>query len=215
VFRNNKLVFETAIKDTPNNTIEMVECNPHEDPAIFFDAIEMSDTTGETTFLLQPSQPVTINVSSDDDKFHRPASKASHPKPHQYEQWPEEIQKIHEKQQKLKANTCRKCSFAARNLNDLHKHIDSSPHGCMEVYEPKIRCYICNRMFMMVKSKANHVQRDHVDSVQKECHICEQSLRETPRTYENHLRRHFESPTNLCVSLFLASSFGFCHYHLV
>lgn len=201
IFRNNKLV--------PESSIQKIN-----EPKYLFEAIEMDTTanSAETTFILEQrdsSPDVTfiddnvIELSSDDEKIKPNRRKAIHTSHRVYEQWPEEIQKSLEKQRKQKEKTCKKCHFTASNSNKLLKHIDSSTINCLEAYKPKVKCYICNKMFMMMKSKTAHVKRDHVNCVQKECHICEQSLRETPQTYENHLRKHFESPTNLCVSFFI------------
>ncbi|KAG5666398.1 hypothetical protein PVAND_014427 [Polypedilum vanderplanki] len=216
VYRKDKLVYENHLSKSsesePIADIEIVKCKPDVKPTFIFEEIEMN--SNQTTFFIENSDSssfdVTVNkcegiieLSSDEEKeksFSEPTTNSQHNNfERQYEQWPEEIQKQLEKQQKLKNKTCKKCNYLAKNMKSLHKHIDNSSINCMEFYEPKFKCYICNKMFLMLKSKINHVNRDHFNEVRKECHLCQQSLRETPQTYENHLRKHFESPTHLCV----------------
>ncbi|KAG5666923.1 hypothetical protein PVAND_014928 [Polypedilum vanderplanki] len=180
-----------------------------EEPTYLFEAFEMDNNQagGETTFMVeQPASSPEVTFMSDDDEpavelssddeplvLKKTARKTSQKK---YEQWPELLEK---KKQKTASKICKKCNYEANTLLELNRHIDHSSHNCLESYEPKLKCYICNRMFMLQIEKLKHIKKDHAKFVVRECDICEKPLRETAMSYENHMRSHFEPPNFLCV----------------
>lgn len=115
-----------------------------------------------------------------------------------YEEWPEEIQKDIERHSRKSARTCKKCGFSASRRIFLLHHLDDSKLNCSDLYEPKHKCYLCSRKFMLLRKMNDHFEHIHADFTSKDCPHCDEKDVKTAITYNYHLSTHFEPLKFIC-----------------